>query len=343
MLFSSNHGINIVLSENNSVASWLLKQHQGLCITNKPMLKEDIVNLTVQGSGHLAIGFLQTLPHDLISTGDGGSLQEGVHWHRFRFKKDHLVISLQRASAQTVTVHQGKELVDTVEHRHLSKGAGLWVCLDVQSGDMKIKIDSETSQNQGCGFLMNAPRTIAFSETSGPNIVISNGATCAGLVKPYGGALCVIDHPLKKGEAIHFSIAQMNFTSVAYVKVFLTNIIPVLLTLNSSVDTTGRLFPLFSIDVDADLDVKLQIKGDGRVTYRVMTVKKSATVHGLDLARPVFVCIQLYQVKVKLTPPPDTNNTDYGSVPSTPLALRPIHSSPPSIGRPPRDTLVKKP
>ena len=134
--FSTVHGQSVLMNETKSTSSWQISDHWGICTTNRALLKGEVIEMELTGSGHMYIGLLASKPSGSnVLEGRSPSRIAGDNWVHFRLKNNNFVIKLEKTSGKEVTFYSGGD--NPVE---VLKIADCWLCCDLLFGDIEVKL-----------------------------------------------------------------------------------------------------------------------------------------------------------------------------------------------------------
>ncbi|XP_041356157.1 uncharacterized protein LOC121373547 [Gigantopelta aegis] len=298
--FSSVHGQNVLLGDKMSTSTWEMSAHWGTCVTNRQLLKGEIIELELTGSGHMFIGLLRSKPNENDILGKKSPVRiVGDNWVHFRLKKNNFVVRLEKTSTKEVTFYSGGD-----NKSEVFKIPDCWLCCDLLFGDIEVKLlrkdksDKKSSSKRGSPF--------CFDSVCGPNVSLCSNSTIAKLKHINPSSICCTDRPVVQGDVIEIKVEPIRDAKWTYIKIYMSNFSSRDLKIDQAdferleLDKTRELLPLTTLK-NTQATIIVQVREDRKITYTVCGDEKLCDVTGLDLSKSIYVYFELFRVKLTLT------------------------------------------
>ncbi|XP_061190814.1 uncharacterized protein LOC133198905, partial [Saccostrea echinata] len=194
--FSDVCGENIALSDNRKIARWRHSYSAGRLFASRQMLKDENLEVLVDGSGHVGIGIIKTDPGSLKDLREGTSsackpkLVTDIRVH----KREGLVKVKQREEEKATKLditYSGQKVVVKV-----NKDEKFWLTFELKFGSAVIKFKSPD-----ISFHQNAGRNISF---------LDKERRSAKLDVEYPAVTCCLWRKLRMNEYVTFSVLPLK-------------------------------------------------------------------------------------------------------------------------------------
>ncbi|ESP03426.1 hypothetical protein LOTGIDRAFT_171525 [Lottia gigantea] len=301
---SCHHGDNIKRVLENE-CSWHQTRSDGICVTDRPLQKDDSYEVTIQGTGRLLLGITSDLPCiQSIKDGQQPSVSVG-NWYQIRLKEETEKMTVEYLDKKIWIYESSKERKS--DHGiHIRDKKKHFIIVNALFGEMGIEIipkDVKKSKSK--------VKRMKWWNTCGLNVLIQDSSTWFKLryFNPLG--FCALEQPIKTGRGFSVRVLE-TFGSWHYLYLGLSNKSPQAVQLNdwrifyNNQHVEGKtpwpkhVVPFLKLKCPKQL-MYFVWKGGNSIFYQEGNGEaQEVNFEGLDTLRPIYVFLEPFREHIQV-------------------------------------------